>query len=644
MAGLKGSSMSQIQRESRADYVYRQRAEHAQLISAAGGIETALATGTLSSRIDTTTAELIVLGLLRQGVSRFICVLGHGSTEIGEVLRIYQAAGIVRTIHVRHETAASHAAAALRWVTGETAAVVTSIGPGALHALAGSLVPASNGLGVYYLFGDETSEDEGPNMQQIPRHEQHLFLRLCSAMGDAYTLHTPAAVGTALRRGLTAVCHPTRPGPMFLLLPLNTQPVELSRFNLRELPVGAPPGPGPAVGTEAYRAAALALINAERVVIKAGGGCRSAGPAIARFADVVDAAVVLSPLVTGLLPFDHPRNMLIGGAKGTICGNYAMEQADVVVVAGARAVCQSDSSRTGYLRAKTVININADLRAALHYSDTIPLVGDVAATVEQLTKFVLDSGGKPGPRPTPWTKACQEQRRMWEEFKGERYRNPVLFDDMWQATVLTQPAAIKIASDWARARGAVAFFDAGDVQANGFQVVEDDCLGQTFTETGASYMGFAASAVLSTALSDSPFYAVAFSGDGSFTMNPQILIDGVAHGARGCILVLDNRRMAAISALQLAQYGAEHATADGIPVDYVAWASAVAGVAAFHGGYTPESLRAALEQAWAQQGLSLVHLPVYYGADPLGGLGAFGRWNVGNWVADTQRLRHDIGL
>ena len=28
----------------------------------------------------------------------------------------------------------------------------------------------------------------------------------------------------------------------------------------------------------------------------------------------------------------------------------------------------------------------------------------------------------------------------------------------------------------------------------------------------------------------------------------------------------------------------------------------------------------------------------------LGGMGVFGRWNVGCWCADTQALRHDIGL
>ena len=55
------------------------------------------------------------------------------------MLRVYEAAGLVTTYPVRHETEASHAATALRWVTGEKAAVVTSIGPGALQAMAGSL-------------------------------------------------------------------------------------------------------------------------------------------------------------------------------------------------------------------------------------------------------------------------------------------------------------------------------------------------------------------------------------------------------------------------------------------------------------------------------------------------------------------------
>ncbi len=66
---------------------------------------------------DLTLSEALVLGLLRQGVRTFFTVFGHGSTEVGEVLRIYQVPGCSRVYGLRSEIEASHAAAALRWVT-----------------------------------------------------------------------------------------------------------------------------------------------------------------------------------------------------------------------------------------------------------------------------------------------------------------------------------------------------------------------------------------------------------------------------------------------------------------------------------------------------------------------------------------------
>jgi 3D-(3,5/4)-trihydroxycyclohexane-1,2-dione acylhydrolase (decyclizing) len=119
-------------------------------------------------------------------------------------------------------------------------------------------------------------------------------------------------------------------------------------------------------------------------------------------------------------------------------------------------------------------------------------------------------------------------------------------------------------------------------------------------------------------------------------MNPQILIDAVEYGAKGMIVLFDNRRMAAITGLQIAQYGHGFRTGDSVPVDYVQLAGAVEGVLALSGGDNHASLKHALEKAHAHDGLSLVHVPVYCGDDPLGGMGAYGSWNVGNWCADVQ--------
>ena len=618
--------------------------ERASIIRAAGGLDQAIASGALPPAIDTTLSEALLLGLLRQGVERFVAVLGHGSTELGEVLRVYQSQGIVQVFHVRNEIEASHAATALRWVRGEKAAVVTSIGPGALQAFAASLVPASNEIGVWYLFGDETTHDEGPNMQQIPGTRQASFLRTFGEMGGAYTLHTPESIGTALLRGLNCVDASHGAGPFFLLLPLNTQPAPLRSLNLDELPVGTPPEKGAAYGRTAYARAVDAIQSSERIVLKLGAGALNAGSQIVRLMEAIDAVAVLSPRTTGLVPYAHPQNMLVGGSKGTICGNFATDEADLLIAIGTRAVCQSDSSRTAYPNVRHIININADPIDAMHYARTTPLVGDVSRTLERLLELLQGRTAQHPERRRAWLETCLVKKREWETFKRERYEHPTLFDPMWDVQVLTQPAAIQVAADWAREADVISFFDAGDVQANGFQVAEDNRPGQTVTETGASYMGFAVSALLSTAMTEKPFYGLAITGDGSFMMNPQILIDGVHHSVSGCILLLDNRRMAAISALQVAQYGREFATSDDVEIDYVKLASSVKGIRALEGGHTPESLRDALDEAGRYRGLSLIHVPVYYGDHPLGGLGAYGRWNVGNWVGETQALRHRIGL
>ncbi len=614
-----------------------------------GSLDAALASDGYPRRHDLTLSEAVVLGLLRQDVRTYFAVFGHGSTNVAEVLRIYQQAGLIRVLNVRNEIEASHAAAALRWATGKKAAVITSIGPGALQAMAASLVPSSDGIGVWYIFGDETTEDEGFNMQQIPKYEQGLFLRLCSTMGHAYTLHTPLAVSTALRRGQAVVDHPYRAGPFFLLLPMNTQAVVLRQFVLNELPQKVSITIGAAEGD--YAAAAHRLREAKRVIVRVGGGARGAETESNELLELTDSVAVVSPLASGVVPYSNPRNMTVGGSKGTLCGNYAMENADLLLAVGTRFVCQSDCSRTAYLRVKHVININAEIEAAINYNSdeqfgsSIALVGDIRLTLQMLLNELRKSPPKTKGKPSEWLITCSAKRAEWDKFKQQRYDHPLLYDDVWKKEVLTQPAVIKTADDWSRnKKDVIKFFDAGDVQANGFQIVEDEAIGLTLTDTGASYMGFAVCALLSTAAADKKFFGLAFSGDGSFTMNPQVLIDGVQHGARGCILLLDNRRMAAITSLQVAQYGHEFATGDSVEVDYLKWAASIKGVLALDGGASPDALRTALDRAYAYNGLSLVYVPVYFGDNEMGGMGVYGRWNVGNWCESTQALRHDIGL
>jgi 3D-(3,5/4)-trihydroxycyclohexane-1,2-dione acylhydrolase (decyclizing) len=68
----------------------------------------------LAPRLSLTLSEALVIGPVRQNVRTSFTVLGHSSTEVGEVLRIYQDAGLLKVLGLRSEIEASHAATALR--------------------------------------------------------------------------------------------------------------------------------------------------------------------------------------------------------------------------------------------------------------------------------------------------------------------------------------------------------------------------------------------------------------------------------------------------------------------------------------------------------------------------------------------------
>jgi 3D-(3,5/4)-trihydroxycyclohexane-1,2-dione acylhydrolase (decyclizing) len=616
--------------------------QRARLIARAGSLNQALVQGDFDKPIDVTVSEGVLLALLRQDVTKFLGVLGHGNTDIGEVLRLYEAEGALKFYQCRNEVAMAHAGTALAWIFGETPAVLTSIGPGALQAFAGSLAAASNGIGVYHLYGDETTHDEGYNMQQIPNRRQGQFGRLTEIMSGSYTLHTPAALRGAMRHGVETVFHPYRAGPFYLSLPINVQPKLIEGLLLESLPQRAL-APAMAPVSAAFDTAIEKILSYGKIVIKAGGGTRHFPRQVRELAETTGATVVLSPGSTGVLPDAHPLNMHVGGSKGSISGNAAMESGELVIVIGSRAVCQADCSGTGFPNAREVININGDLADLAHYNRTTMLPGDIGAVIDILVERLGNRRRAPAIESVnkQWLAFCAERKAQWGRLKAERCADVQLDDPAWKRPVLTQPSAIYTSAKFADLIGAVKLFDAGDVQANGFQVVEDDEPFQSITETGASYMGFAASAVLAAGLADRSRPVVAFTGDGSFMMNPQILIDAVAHNVRGIVIIFDNRRMGAISSLQVAQYGPDFGTNDDVAVDYVTMANAVSGVKGFFGGYSTSELSKALEAARAHDGLSVVHVPVHWGEEPEAGMGSYGRWNVGPWVDEVERLYAD---
>ena len=67
-------------------------------IAAHGSVLAAVDAGALAPAVTVPLVEAVLLGLFEQQVRSYVGVLGHGSTAIGEMLRVYSEAGAVRFV------------------------------------------------------------------------------------------------------------------------------------------------------------------------------------------------------------------------------------------------------------------------------------------------------------------------------------------------------------------------------------------------------------------------------------------------------------------------------------------------------------------------------------------------------------------
>lgn len=576
--------------------------------------------------------EALAAFLVKNGIRYAFGVGGHGNTPLLEAFRPYAEAGLLNVIDVQHEAIAAHAATALRWMYGIESVVFTSIGPGWFNTLIGQSTAMSNGKGYLVLAGDKTTAYEGPNMQQIMPDGQFGFVRAAEAVAKkAYTIIDPRNVYTVMREALAKTREMPGAGPVNVFLPMNIQ-ARVHSYNtdmlLKPLPEGTwrvRPDP------EQVRRATEEIRRHRKIVLRVGGGAVGAGEQIKELARRVGAAVVMGPVAMDAVESDFDLNVGPAGSKGSIPGNFASAKATLVIHAGGRGVCQSDCSATLYESARQFININLDPVAAMRY-DGIPVIGDAGLALADIAAE-LERG--PALRPdAEWLGEIADRKAKWAEYLNGYFEHPVVNGR------LTQPAAIKAIDEQVNRCRGLKIYDAGDVQAHGFQIARHLEPKTFLNETGNSCMGFAISAAFALGLIPGGKYPTAIVGDGSFLMQAQVIRDMVKHGANCTVVVLDNQAMGAITALQWAQQYAPFATADRKdlpPVDYRRLGESM-GCAGFATEANVESVAAALESARAYRGPAVVDIKVAMSRDRYAALDAFGRWNVGPWSAEVERI------
>ena len=577
-------------------------------------------------------AEALAAFLVENGIRYAFGIGGHGNTPLLEAFMPYHQKNKLRVVDVQHEAVAAHAATALKWIHGIDSVVFTSIGPGWFNTLIGQSTAMSDGYGYLVLAGDKTTAYEGPNMQQIMRDGQFGFVHAANAVAkQGYTIIDPRNLYTVLPEALAKTREPGSAGPVNVFLPMNLQSQEYE-YNTQMLlrPVrqnGISIRPDKAQVTEAV----AEIRKHRRIAIRVGGGAVAAGEVIKSLAERVGAAVIMGPVAMDVIESDFSLNVGPAGSKGSIAGNYAAEHATLVINIGGRGVCQSDASATLHRRAKAFINVNLNGVEAQRYRG-IAVVGDARAAVEEIL-IELRKGAPIEPDPR-WQAALVRAKKKWETYFQSFFDHPVINGK------LTQPAVVKAIDDYVIGIGGIKIFDAGDVQAHGFQICRHEQPKTYLNETGNSCMGFGICAAFGLGLVPGGRYPTAIIGDGSFLMQAQAVRDMVKHKPNCTIVVLDNQAMGAITALQWAQEYEGFATVDPTPlqpVDYAMLARSM-GCRAYTPRANTDSLTDALDQAFRQEGPAVIDVKVHLGPEEYAALGAFGRWNVGPWSEQVEKI------
>lgn len=336
-------------------------------------------------------AQTIVETLESLGVRHIFGIPG------GNVIPFYDAlhaAASLRSILVRHEEGAVHAAHGYAIAGGDVGVCVATSGPGATNLITGIAEALADSAPVLILTGAVFSTLQGTDAFQdadiygmtegITKHSY----RVTHPDDIAHTLITAHRIATS-----------GRPGPVLVDITKDAQQGLVARQADANLGSGfdLEPTPTPAVLAQVARA----LAESERPVFVVGTGVlrSNAAAELRTLADRVGAGVITSSSAHGVIGDDDPHSIGVFGGR---IATSALASCDVIVTVGLRpSVARSLVARVQVSSPIAQIDVDpSQLRSA---PGILPITGDAKTTLVALAEHWSSSD----PSPISWIAECR---------------------------------------------------------------------------------------------------------------------------------------------------------------------------------------------------------------------------------------------
>ena len=462
----------------------------------------------------------------------------------------------IKTILVRQEQNAAHEASGYARISGKVGVAVVTSGPGATNLITGIATAFADSIPLVCITGQVDSGLMGSDVFQ----EVDVSGACESFVKFSYIVRKASDVPRIMKEAFH-IASTGRKGPVLIDIPIDVQKAEIRKFAYPEsvsIRTYKPTVMGHAVQ---IKRVIKELQKAKRPIICVGGGVHLSSGAreeVRRFVEEKDIPVVCTMMGLGVLPTNHFLFYGMVGNNGQAYGNRAMNDADMIIMVGARVADRSFSQPDLITENKVLVHIDVDpAEIGKNAGPTIPLVGDIKHVFEEFNKAEISvdhslwidklDGYKDDTQNASRRKRHMYSSTMTEEEINALTVNPEIF--------------IKRLSR-AMNDNAVYVADVGQNQlwscAN--CVIKEN--GRFLTSGGMGTMGYSVPAALGAKLAAPDRQVVAVCGDGGFQMTMMELATMKQYKVPVKIVVLRNNVLGLVRQYQHFTYQDRYSVID----------------------------------------------------------------------------------
>lgn len=505
-------------------------------------------------------SDYVARFLAAHGIDQVFMVVGGGAMHLDDSLGKYDE---LKLTFNHHEQACSMAAESYARIHEGPACVCVTTGPGGINAMTGVAGAYLDSIPMFVISGqvryDTSARSTGLPLRALG--DQEFDITLSAKNMTKYAEMVTRA--SDIRKVMEKAYHLAvtgRPGPVWVDIPVDIQatmidPDKLEAYNPRKDDKDIPE----AVSDATISNVISKIQNSKRPVLYAGSGIRTSG-AYEIFRSLVPKLGI--PVVTGwnsidLIEDENPLYVGRGGIMGDRAGNFAIQNADLVLAVGNRlSIRQVGYNYKAWAPGAYVIDVDIDrfelLKPTIHVD--MPIWADAADFLYKIDKMLSDNN-KPlyesckvttkgsaedikddvgeirkSPRPSDWNSLCAFWKKAY----------PVITEDKLSDTRQTNAYAFFGKLSEKLSEGSIVVVGNGSacvVGSHSFYIKKDQ---RFIINSAIASMGYCLPAAIGASIALGNKEVVLVTGDGSIQMNLQELQTIVTNRLPIHIFVINN--------------------------------------------------------------------------------------------------------